>query len=383
MGTFGSSFMEPVLQEEQRRQTEMATNRMRTLLPGEVQHQGDLSRLQRAQAGQLEAKTSSDAALQAMMREYQPKAGATQSTQLSELAAMAMKAGDKTLATTLLHRSSQAELAEERANALTERARFDASKAAQRQKDRFDQLFAAVKDERELALAKMLYLQEDGIDDADREMVNQITLEALPYLRRAATTQAHKEKRADVQARESRVAATAAGVAARGAARLSIAERDLDLRREREDRLSKNGGKKLTNVTPGELEGARTFLRTIPEFEGMDDRISRNSAVQTLAERARQMREANPALQPGEARARAYTELQASGAFTTEEGGPMSFGKPVRRFDPRKATKAAEPEEDLPKDLKGFKPKTGVIYKRGGARYRYDAGRGGLVKEGV
>lgn len=213
--------------------------------------------------------------------------------------------------------------------------------------------------------ANMLYMAQTGRPSAyvnepfSPELVGQLRNSVVSRKDQILLEEKRLENESRKQFREGRLA--------QGETLTDIRERELQLRRDREARLEKAGGKvnnkAVGTPTNGELEAASTLIKR--DFDNLSSE-DRKDAAYAVASRARELRRNNPALNPDTARQMALSEAVKAGDLLKEKG---FFGREASKFLGRgKSPQTAGPLPDRSKLAAGRY----YITARGPAKYLGD-----------
>lgn len=103
------------------------------------------------------------------------------------------------------------------------------------------------------------------------------------------------------------------------AARQKVMEANLEIAKQREARLAKNGGKSVSSPTQVEMDQASNLIKG-DKPDAADSPTELQTASFAVASRAKMLRKENPALDPDEATRRAWEELKANWTTISKPG---------------------------------------------------------------
>lgn len=189
-------------------------------------------------------------------------------------------------------------------------------RAAQRDSQLVGQLFGNVTDQASMDRAVDLYEFRTGQRSElrgaqyDPTLIRRVQDEAITAKDRADLQEKELTRDAQKRYRDARLGQIDT--------QNNIRQQRVDLERQREERLAKQGGGKAITA-PSQQEQSQAERLVKQDFSGMESRDAKDAAYSIAAE-ARALRRANPALDANQALQQAYAAAKAAGDFQTDEG---------------------------------------------------------------
>jgi hypothetical protein len=352
MSGIGQEFMAPILQDQTYRQNERT-------LPVELAQKAANTRYTTALADRVESETAAEKKVAAMMAQQAgmpPGAGGAGS--ISDLllgqSDMWAKAGSPVKAAALAQQAAQARAHEATARAAQVREAAAKVKMQGDQFKRATELLSGVKDQESWQNANTLFEKETGQESP---------FKSIPYdpdtvkaLQGAAMTAYQK---AQVELRGKAVQATITNVASEiksRAVRDGVALERLRVSQQREQRLSKAGGKDIGAPGKAEVSAADKLIGDTG-LEGDE----RDAAAFSIASEAKMLRRKNSALSADEALRQAALTAKMNGSITPGQHNYLSPNVPAKFNAPVSLPTSGKKSDLVP----------GQLYKQGDKTARW------------
>lgn len=346
MPTYGSAFMEPLLQSQ-------ALSQRQQLFPAELAQKYAAARYTTAEAKRLETQTAEEEKAAKLMAGLGGESGtvgggppSSISDRMLRMADIYARAGLVTKAQQAYEQASAAKSHEAVAAAAQMRQRLQAIQGRNLQLQKLVPLLNGVHDQASWDAANAGFEKEFGMPSPfegtpfDAELVKGLKDSAMSDYQKGQLAIRREVAGATIADHLSSIKSRAA--------RDSIAQEKLRLATEREKRLAKGAGKAVGSPSRTELDQADNLLPE--ELKGK----ARDEAIYSVAAKAKVLRSRNPALSADEALRQAVIEAEKNGSIQIREEGGHNLpfigrvgAKPTAEFSPPIPLPASGKKSDL------------------------------------